>query len=93
MKITIHKCADSIKLDTVPEGEVVQLCGAVHNKHESDDYFIVNEVCGTYKPKSFASQRKYNGDAIPVTNLRTGSLAYLDPDREIIAIDCALTLC
>ena len=93
MRITIHKCSNSIHLRDAIHGDVVQFCGALHNKHEHDDYFIVNEVCSTYRPERHLKRRSYASAAIALTNLRTGSLAYLDPDREIIAIDCELQLC
>lgn len=94
MKIVNHRCEDSAVLHSIDHGAVIQLCEAVHNKHEADDYFIITEVCGSYRPHRTRTNKikEYASPAVAVTNLRTGALAYLDPERQAITIDCSLEL-
>jgi len=62
-------------------GTPVRFKSPFHDKHNDNDLFMVNGVCGSYRPE----ERKYAGK-ICVSNLRTGEIAYLDKDRQCIAV-------
>lgn len=68
-------------LEAYKAGTPVRFRTAPHDKHRQMDLFIVNAVCGSYRPED----RKYRGK-ICVSNLRTGEIAYIDKDRQCTSI-------
>lgn len=64
--------------ESFKSGTPVRFEHAFHQKHRPEDLFIINEICGSYRP---ADQSKYKYK-IGVTNLRTGELAYVERDRR-----------
>lgn len=68
-------------LEAFKSGTPVRFAAPFHDKHKADDLFMVNGVCGSYRPED----HKYKGK-ICVSNLRTGEIAYLDKDRRCIAV-------
>ena len=75
------------RLGAYHAGTPVRFRRAFHDKHKQDDVFIVNAVCSSYRPDDY----KYTGK-IAVTNLRTGDLAYVCPDRECTTIQAIVRL-
>ena len=68
-------------LEAFKAGTPVRFAAPFHDKHAATDLFMVNGVCGSYRPED----RKYSGK-ICVSNLRTGEIAYLDKDRRCLAV-------
>jgi hypothetical protein len=68
-------------------GTPVRFQTAFHEKHKPEDLFIVNAVCSSYRPKDY----KYTGK-ICVTNLRTGDIAYVEPDRSCVHVNCRVEM-
>jgi len=76
-----------VPIHTVAAGESVEFKHVFHQDCKPDDIFIVNDVCMSYRPGDY----HYTGK-IPVTNLRTGKLSYVDKGRQSALISSEVVL-
>jgi len=91
MKITNHPCPSHYALSCVPAGDTLQFKSCLAQKHAPDDLFMVVGVCSSYRPGDYKGRDKYAGK-LPVVNLRTGELAYVEKSRPCYPQDAEVCL-
>ncbi len=81
MKIVRGKnCSSYLELGEICPGETLVFKSCLAQKHEPDDVFMTVGVCSSYLPGDHRGRNKYAGK-LPIVNLRTGELAYVDRTR------------
>ena len=91
MKIVNGPCCSGTELHKIREGQTLRFINNLALKHESDDVFIRNEVCSSYRPRTTSGRESCPGK-IAVTNLRTGALAYVERTRAVEAVEAEVCL-
>jgi len=87
MKISEGQCgAIYSTLDDVEAGEPFRFKACLAQKHKRDNVFIRADICSSYSPGDYRGHNKYSG-RIPVVNIRTGALAYVEKLRQIYQVE------
>jgi len=73
------------RLGNISNGFVVQFRDKFHQNHSTDTPFLVGQTSNTYKPHGYEDKR-------PVTNLRTGQVSMVDPDRDVWVLRADVSL-
>lgn len=76
-----------VPIHAIVAGASVEFKYAFHQDCKPGDIFIVNEVCMSYRPGDYHYAAK-----IPVTNLRTGKLSYVDKGRQAAVVSSEVVL-
>ena len=91
MKITNSPCVSHFALSCVGPGNTLRFKSCLAQKHEADDVFLVIGIVSCYRPGDYKGRDKYAGK-MPVVNLRTGELAYVEKSRPCYPVDAEVCL-
>lgn len=86
MRIVRGKCVSYVALSCVEQGQTLRFRARLAQKHQSNDIFIIVEVCDSYRPADYRGVDRYAGK-VPVVNLRTGALAYVANARPCYRVN------
>jgi len=75
------------RVNEVAKGESVEFRHTFHQDCKPNDVFIINIVSSSYRPERDGYHNK-----VPVTNLRTGKLSYVDCTREVAIVSADVVL-
>ena len=75
-----------VELRSIRPGDSLMFKFCLAQKHLPDDIFIVADVCSSNRPADYRGVDKYAAK-IPVVNLRTGALAYVEKIRPCYPVN------
>lgn len=79
MKI-VNNNRSTKRLEQQKAGTVVQFNKQFHQDYPPNDLYIVLDVCESYKDRS---DKGFRTNKTGITNLSTGKLSFVDPQREV----------
>lgn len=81
MKIVNGRGESHFALSRIATGDTLRFKSCLAHKHEPDDIFMVVGICSSYRPFIMHEGK------MPVVNLRSGELAYVDKNRPCYPVD------